>query len=182
MAEYPDPRMRIRPDPTGTTVVTLADGNPWLLADGGLGNILDPVRDRLFEGARLNGQVTMGDVFEAAGELLLANYELDRAEIASLVMGLGLGEEDRKTLHEGLTKDVMAAMFGAEGGCGYTEWATASLYAAGIHPASVPTPARNSVLSILVKTRRTIPVDEFVTALAQANAFSELRALARPVP
>jgi hypothetical protein len=167
------PEIRALNGAAGTPVV-LADGREWLLADGGLGNALDEVRDRIDDAARLTGEVDMGDVREAAFSLLLDNYELTGPEAAGLI----LGADGQK-----LTDAVGAALFGATGRRTYTLWAASALLANGLDPATIPGPMRWHVLDHLVATRRAIPATDFIDSAVAAPRLAALRArAARPAP
>ncbi len=160
---------------SGTPAV-LSDGQTWLLADGGLRNALDGLRDRIDDEARLRGDVSMLDVSEAAGTLLRANYRLSIDEAADLVFGAPDGDA--------LTAAVLAALFGPPAPRRtYTNWATSALLANGIDPASIPGDLRPHVLAQLVRTGRAIPVDEFVDSAVAAPQLAAIRdRVARSTP
>ncbi|WP_435005152.1 hypothetical protein P12x_003046 [Tundrisphaera lichenicola] len=152
------------------TPVTLSDGRAWLLADGGLLNHLDAIRDRIDDSARLTEQVEMGDVNEAAFSLLLANYELAPSELVGLLAGAEA---------EVLVPAVMEALFGPEQSRRtYTTWAASALIANGIDPSSVPTPLRAHVLEQLVATGRAIPAGKYIESAAAARKRALFRSLA----
>jgi hypothetical protein len=164
------PEYREKDGATGTPAV-LADGREWLLADGGLCNVLDAIRDRIDDEARLRGEVDMADVRQAAFLLLRANYVLSEGEAASLL----LGAEPQP-----LTDAVSRALFGEPNPRRtFTVWAASSLLANGIDPASVPGPLRQHVLDILVASRRTVPAGEFIESAEAARRRAAILARVR---
>jgi hypothetical protein len=158
------PETRMKDGADGVAVV-LSDGNTWLLADGGLANVLDGPRDSIDDDARLNGQVQVSEVRRVAFILLKANYELSDSEAAGLIL-----EVD----HQVLTDAVSTALFGPSGGHQtYTAWATSAMLANGLDPEKIPWRFRAHVLSHLVATGRAIPADQFIDS---AIAGPKLRA------
>jgi hypothetical protein len=164
-----DPDCRALEGARGTPAV-LGDGLTWLLAEGGLNNSLDPVRDRLWDDSALSGKVDVGEVQEAAWVLLMANYELAPEEAADLIDGADPAA---------LTDAVVAAMFGPEPGHRtYTEWATSALMANGLDPARVPTAMMPAVLKQLVDCRRCVPATEWIDSSIAAPRLAAARAAA----
>lgn len=173
MGEHPDPDIRIRREASGTPVV-LADGREWLLGDGGLLNILDDVRDRMFDDIQLRDGIGKGDIGWAAWKLLEMNYELSADEGKALIFGADL---------DALAKGVIEAMFGpTPTRRTYTAWASASLAINGMDPAAYPTPLLRHALDLLVATGRTVPASEFCEAVAKAAGLDALRAVASKAP
>jgi hypothetical protein len=167
------PEAREKQDAAGTPVI-LADGRTWLLADGGLCNMLDGLRDEIDDQARLREAVDVGLIRNAAFLLLKANYVLTDAEAAWLVIGVEA---------QPLTDAVSRAFFGdPEPRRTFTGWAASSMLANGIDPASVPTHLREHVLSILVTTGRTVPASTFIESAEASVRFAAIRSRAKPAP
>jgi len=165
----PTPESRALEGAAGVPVV-LGDGATWLLADGGLRNALDPIRDRMDDAARLSGQVDMTDVGEAAWLMLAGNYDLARDQLAALILGAD---------HGALAKAVMEALFGPEAPRRtYTAWAASALIASGIDPAAVPGDLRPHVLAQLVGTGRAIPLESYIESAAAAGRLAAIRSRA----
>lgn len=150
----------------------LSDGREWLLADGGLCNELDGLRDRLDDDARLTGQVELSDVREAALALLLANYELTGPEAVGLVLGAD---------PQALTDATSAAMFGDASRKTYTSWAASALLANGLDPAAVPGHLRAHVLAHLEAAGRCVPRSKFIDSAVAAPRLAAMRARAARV-
>lgn len=164
-----DPDCRALEGATGVPVV-LGDGNTWLLADGGLNNFLDPVRDKIWDESQLHGQVPMLEIFRAAEVLLLANYDLETPELGALIF---------KADHAALIDAVMEAMFGpVEGRKTYSLWATSALLANGLTPASIPVALLPSVLDQLVQCKRCVPADQYIDSSVAAPRLAASRARA----
>lgn len=181
--DAPEPELRARDDIAGTAVA-LADGRDWLLADGGLLNRLDDIRDRIFDDAARRDRVRMVDVVAAATVLLTTNYRLSGEEAFALVATAPEGEAAAEDYKGRLTRAVMRALFGADAPRGeptrtYTAWAASQLLANGIDPAAVPGPLRGFVLETLVATGRAVAVDGFCEAPRARAEFDMLRAIAR---
>jgi hypothetical protein len=171
--DRPLPDLRALEGAAGTPIV-LADGEEWLLADGGLCNELDDLRDHLDDEARLTGEASSAEVNEAAFVLLRANYELSGPEAAGLILGAD-GQR--------LSDAVGAALFGAAGRRTYTLWAASALLANGLDPATIPGPMRRHVLDHLVASGRAIPATKFIDSAAAAPRLAAMRArAARPAP
>lgn len=165
------PEARAKEGATGVPLV-LADGQEWLLADGGMANALDGLRDRIDDAARLRGEVDTVEVRNAAFILLKANYDLVDGEAATLIMGAE---------PQALTDAVSLALFGdGDGRRTYSVWATASLLANGVDPGSVPVRFMPFVLEILVQTKRTVPAGQFIESAIAAKRFAAMRARVRP--
>lgn len=163
------PIHRQREGASGTPVV-LGDGETWLLADGGLCNALDTLRDRLFDDSQLAEKVTFIDIADAAFYLASANYELEADEGSSLILGA-----DRKIL----TDAVMIALFGPDDPQRtYTNWVASSFMANGIDPASVPVHLRALVLDQLVALKRAVPAGQFIDSVVAARRFRAVRHMA----
>jgi hypothetical protein len=156
-------------DPPGIPVV-LGDGNTWYLARGGVAKVLDPYRDRMDDKARIEGQVSMTDVYEAAQILLRGNYDLTLMETVELLV-----EADRAAL----TGAVMAALFGEpRPHKTFTMWMMSSLYGAGLDPEKVPAEWIPQVLEQLVMTGRAVPIDKYTDAAIAAPRLAAARARA----
>ncbi|MHC5542097.1 hypothetical protein ACYOEI_28075, partial [Singulisphaera rosea] len=156
------------PYPQGVPAV-LSDKRTWILAHGGLAPTLLKTIDRLYDDRAIRHQVVMGDVLIAAWALLLANYELTDEEITTLLEGLPKEQE------QALAQAVMDSLFGSQRNHRtYSEWALASLYAAGIEPSIVPPQLLPDVLDVLVMSRRTIPASQFISSSEAAAKRSRL--------
>ena len=168
-ADPASPETSAREGASGIPVV-LGDGATWLLADGGLLNALDPIRDKIDDSARIGGQVEMADIGQAAWIMLAANYRLSGPEIGGLILGASQG---------GLAAAVMEALFGPEHPRRtYTTWAASALIANGIDPDAVPEGLRPHVLAQLVGTGRAIPIERFVESAVAAPKLAAFRARA----
>lgn len=168
-ANAPTPESRILEGASGTPV-KLSDGNVWLLADGGLLNVLDGLRDKIDDDARLTGEVNMIDVAEMAAHLVVANYELDDDEARRLVIG---------SVDQELADAVTEALFGQNGPRRtYTSWAASALLANGIDPASVPSRLMPHVLHQLEGTKRCMPRGEYIESAEAARRIAGIRARA----
>ena len=157
---------RRRPGALGS-MVRLADGQPWLLAepafrprpDGLTRPDVDAALDRFYEQIVLGDDVSLADVQAVARTLLLANYDLTDAEVADLL------EVAPGTEAEELARAVLESLFGPDNRVrGYADWVRASLLANGLAPSEIPASAINDVLTILMATNRTVPPSQFVDA------------------
>jgi hypothetical protein len=146
-------------------LVRLSDGRDWLLAEptfrpspaGLTSPNVDAELDLFHEQIILTDNIPLVDIMAAARTLLLANYDLDEAEIAEL-LEVDAGEEA-----ETLAGIVLESLFGPDQKVrGYVAWVRASLLANGLAPTSIPASAINDVLSILMATNRTVPPSQFV--------------------
>jgi hypothetical protein len=168
---WPAPGERIVEDAAGTPVV-LADGKEWLLADGGLGNMLDEVRDNMFHDMATRQSVANNDVAWAAWVLLSTNYRLALDEGKRLIHGADM---------EVLTPAVCESLFGRPrdiNSLGYTSWARATLDANGIDPAGLTATRRRDVLQYLVAIGRAIPADKYIASIESSRALEEFRRIA----
>ena len=59
----------------------------------------------------------------------------------------------------------------------YSDWAHASLYAAGLDPAAVPPWALPAVLDLLVTTGRTVPGAEMIDSVRRAGGLAQVRGI-----
>jgi hypothetical protein len=165
------PEDRARLGASGVPVV-LSDGDTWLLADGGLCNELDDLRDRIDDECRLTGQVDMLDIANVAFRLLNVNYDLSDYEASQLIVG---------AKHEALSKAVMEALYGPEHPRRtYTSWAAAAMVANGIDPGAVPSSLRPHVLAQLEAMGRCIKRSEYIESAEAARRFAAKRARVRP--
>lgn len=165
------PEARVKLGAFGTPVV-LADGNTWLLADGGLMNDLDPLRDKLDDDARLLGSVSLTDVAEMAAQLLVANYDLTIREVFTLLGG---------AIDQKLADAVHLAVFGPNTDSGrrtYSDWAASALIANGIDPDRVPSRLMPLVLGHLERGGRVIPKGEYIESAEAARKLAGIRARA----
>lgn len=160
--------------------IRLADGQVWLLATpsyrAGRGGLtrpdVDEVLDRIFESLSLDGGVSLEDAWSAARVLLLRNYRLDDDELAQL-LSVSPGAESRD-----LADAVVSALLGSEDGeRTYSRWVRASLLANGLAGSEIPAGDLPNVLSILVATGRTVPLDQFVDACRAARDDAALESL-----
>jgi hypothetical protein len=161
------PEVRAK-DGAGGRPVVLGDGATWLLADGGLFGILDELRDRMYDDSTLKDTVSVPDVQRAAMIMLLANYELDEDEAASLVV---------RAEHQPLADAVLASLFGQSGGgMTYTMWARSAMLANGIDPESIPAGLHSLVLNHLVWSGRAIPAGKLIDSAIAAPRLAAIRA------
>ncbi len=167
----PSEHQRRKPGARGS-LVRLADGQPWLLAEPSFrptpGPLtepdLDAAIDRFHEQIILGDDVRLDDLFAAARVLLLANYDLTDAEAATLL------EVEAGPEAEALARAVLESLFGPERHAkGYVDWIKASLLANGLSTSAIPASALNDVLTILMATNRTIPPAQFVDACRAAR-------------
>jgi hypothetical protein len=138
----------------------LADGQEWLLAD--YAPTLSEEWDRLYDGNVVFRKYQAADVRLGAWALLLAGYDLTRAEAATLIIGADL---------TALVQAVEVALFGpARRHRTYSQWVCASLWSVGVDPDRIPPDMIRPVLEILVATGRTPPEAEFISAAEAAVA------------
>jgi hypothetical protein len=170
---------RRKPGARGS-LITLTDGQQWLLANptyhpGAEGLTQPPVDeplDRIFESAVLNENLALSDLWEVAGKLLKANYELSSEEVSHLI-GLFTEPEGRA-----FARDVVGALFGSDRGeKTFTRWVRTSLIANGLSQAEIHAEDLMDVLAILVATNRTIPLSRFADACRQADERARLETL-----
>ena len=168
------PESRALPGCDGVPAV-LADGQAWLLRDGGLLNELDELRDKIDDDARLTGEVVLLDVANAAARLLAANYELADDEVYTLLAG---------AVDQELANAVALALYGPAGGRRtYTAWAASALLANGIDPDRVPSSLRPHVLAHLEATGRCIKRSEYIESAEAARRIAGIRSrVAKPAP
>ena len=165
------------------TPIELADGNTWLLADGGLLNHLDGLRDEIDDSARLAGSVPMLTIYEAAAQLLDANYLLSRLDIWSL-LSRPEDEAEAKLVDQRIADAVFLALYGEKPEAQrtladrrtYTQWAASALIANGIDPTAIPTALLPHVLEQLEWTRRCIPRQDFIESAEAGAKMAGIRA------
>jgi hypothetical protein len=157
---------RRKPGAEGTPVL-LADGRHWLLANpmynpgpGGLTSPpVDGPLDRCFESSILGEGLDLTDVWQAARQLLLANYDLTDDELSRL-LSVAPGPESRA-----LASEVIRALFGSDAEeRSYTRWVRACLLANGLSGVNIPARDLPNVLAVLVATNRAIPLSRFADA------------------
>ena len=162
------------------TIVTLADGQPWLLARptyqacrGGLTQPhVDGPLDRMFESTVLSEGLSLCDVWEVARELLKRNYDLSDDEACDL-LSVAPGAECKA-----LASAILDALFGTqESEKTYTAWIRASLLANGLGRVDIRAGDLSNVLAILVATNRTIPLSQFADACRLMDERARLEAL-----
>ncbi len=160
--------------------VTLADGQPWLLAhpayrlrpEGLTRPQVDQALDRIFECAVLGERLSLRDLWAAARELLAANYDLSAEEMAGL-LSVSEGPES-----QALAANVLDALFAPDGAeKSYTAWVRASLLANGLGHDDLPARDLVNVLAILVATNRTIPLSKFADACRLLDERARLETL-----
>lgn len=172
-------RERRKPGADGTPV-TLADGQPWLLAHptyrprpGSLTRPqVDPALDRIFECSVFGERLSLCDLWAAARALLEPNYVLSDDEMASL---LSVSEGPESGALAGHVLDALFAPDGAEKT--YSAWVRASLVANGLGAADVHARDLVNVLAILVATNRTIPLSKFADACRLLDERARLETL-----
>lgn len=143
------------------TPARLADGDEWLFAHPF--DVDGPI-DRIFDRLTLGDRLPLADVWEAARALLLANYDLDDAELADL-LEVG-GEAEARVLAD----SVLDALFGpSPPSRSYSDWVCASMRANGLDPRGFSAAGLADVLNILVATGRTVPLAEFADACRAAR-------------
>jgi len=162
------------------TVVILADGKPWLLANPvyrpGKQGLTEPrvdvSLDRIFESSVLNEGLAQTDVWEAARALLNANYDLTDQETFQL-LSVAPGSESRT-----LAAGTLDALFGARSdGKTFTAWVRASLIANRLNQEEIPAQDLLNVLAVLVATGRTIPLSRFADACRLIDERARLETL-----
>ena len=175
----PIERERRKPGATGSPV-TLADGQPWLLAnptyrprpEGLTQPLVDQTLDRIFECAVLGDRLSLCDLWAAARRLLEPNYELSGAEMARL-LSVSEGPESRA-----LAGHLLDALFTPDAAeKTYTAWVRASLLANGLGREDLPARDLVNVLAILVATNRTIPLSKFADACRLLDERARLETL-----
>lgn len=151
---------------------TLADGQPWLLAEptfrpktGPLTTPdIDAPLDRFYERIVLGEDLPLDDLLAVARALLLTNYELSDAE-ANDLLDIDAGSEA-----EALARAISEALFGPEQRCrNYTDWVRASFLCNGLTTVEVPASAVNDVLTVLLASGRTVPPTRFIDACRAAE-------------
>ena len=159
-------------------MATLADGQPWLLAEptfrasaGPLTNPdVDSALDRFHERIVLGDDLPLDDLLGVARTLLLANYELSELEVGELL------DVDAEWEAEALARGISEALFGPEQrDRHYTDWVRASFLSNGLATTDVPASAVHDVLTVLLATGRTVPPRSSSTPagrLATANRGS----------
>jgi hypothetical protein len=149
------------------TPVRLSDGDRWLLANPAFSargeDTTSPCGDkqinRIFECVVLGEDLDLTDIWAAARELLLKNYELSEAELSEL-LSTSPGPESRE-----LASSTVEAMFGSvDDEKGYCHWVRASLLANGLGNCLLSAQDLPNVLAVLVATNRTIPLSKFADA------------------
>jgi hypothetical protein len=161
-------------------LVRLSDGRDWLLSEpvfrptaAGLTSPgVDEEIDRFYEQIILGRDIPLVDVLAVARTLLLANYDLEEAEVAELL------EVEAGVEAETLAGVVLESLFGPDRKVrGYIDWVRASLLANGLASSRIPASAINDVLSILMATNRTVPPSQFVDACRAARDRDSLERL-----
>jgi hypothetical protein len=178
------PDARAKKGAYGTPIV-LADGNAWLLADGGLLNDLDGLRDEIDDSARLVGTVPMLTIYEAAAQLLDANYLLSRLDLWSL-LSRPEDEAEAKVVDQRIADAVFLALYGEKPEASrtladrrtYTQWVASALLANGIDPTGIPTSLLPHVLEHLEATRRCVPREQFIESAEAGAKMAGIRARA----
>lgn len=176
----PDARAKL--GAVGTPIV-LADGREWLLADGGLLNDLDGLRDEIDDSIRLSESVPMLSIYEAGARLLDANYRLSRLDVWTLLSRPD-GESEAKAVDQRLADAVLLALFGEKpeeyrtmaDRRTYTQWAASALLSNGIDPTGVPTSLLPHVLEQLERTSRCIPRQDFIESAEAGARMAGIRA------
>jgi hypothetical protein len=172
-------RERRKPGADGTPV-RLADGRLWLLASptykAGPGSLTSPPvdgpLDRFFECSVLGESLKLTDVWEAARQLLLANYDLTDDELSRL-LSVAPGPESRT-----LASEVVRALFGSDDEeKSYSRWVRACLLANGLGDEKIPAADLPNVLAVLVATNRTIPLSRFADACRVQDERARLEVL-----
>ena len=170
---------RRKPEISGTPI-TLADGQPWLLAEpvyrprinGLTSPDIDRPLNRVFESSILNEPLSLCDLWEVARNSLKANYELSDDEIKKL-LSVSPGPEAEKFVSEIL--DAILVTESAEKS--FTSWVRASLLANGLGQTDIPARDLLNVLTILVATNRTIPLSRFADACRLQDERARLETL-----
>jgi hypothetical protein len=161
-------------------LVTLADGESWLLAEplfrptstGLTTPDVDEEIDRFHDQIILGDDVSLADVLAVARTLLLANYELSNDEVADLL------EVEDGLEAETLTTVVLELLFGPDQRVrSYSDWVRASLLANGLALSEIPASAINDVLTILMTTNRTVAPSQFVDTCRVAQDRDSLENL-----
>ena len=162
------------------TPVTLADGQPWLLANPtyqpGPGSLtrpgVDQTLDRIFDCTVLGERLPVEDLLKVARELLKANYDLSDEEI-SRILNVDAGDELQT-----LAARVLDALFGADHAeKTYSAWVRASLIANGLSRSEIPARDLVNVLAVLVATNRTMPLSKFADVCRLVDEQARLEVL-----
>ena len=175
----PVERVRRKPGASGTAV-RLADGDNWLLRDPvcrANGSFLfspavDRAIDRVFEASTLSEDLDWRDLWAAARELIRSNYEVSDEELSDL-LSVAPGPEA-----SALASAIVGVLVGPDDlERSYTAWAKASLLANGLGGVHLAPGALRNVLTVLVATRRTVPLDKFAEACRVRDERASLEVL-----
>jgi hypothetical protein len=160
--------------------IRLSDGRNWLLARpaycprlaGVTTPVVDEPLDRIFECAVMGGDLDLKDIWLAAKQLLLANYELSPDELRNL-LSTSPGPDSRT-----LASGVIEALFGSgQDEKSYSRWVRASLLANGLGGMDISAQDLPNVLAILVATNRSIPLFRFADACRLVDERARLERL-----
>lgn len=170
--ELPEPEERARRSPT-RGVALRSHGRDWLLASRPFAPELARVRDRLFDEATAERKVDPVLLYNAAGALLVENYDLTAREA-----GIVVGGADPKALVDAVADALLGP---ADLPASWSDWVLSALVANGIDPAAVPHALLPYVLRQLVATGRAVPADRFVHSLEHVRKKADFLKL-RPGP
>lgn len=162
------------------TPVLLADGTFWLIASplvSFTGSTIidldvDKIIDGLFESAVTQHGVSYSQIKILGKRLLQANYELSESE-ADWLLSVSSDPE-----RENVSTVILETTFSMESARRtYSSWIRATLLANGLSLTKIPFPDLLNVLTILIETRRTVPLSSFADICREVDESTALESL-----